>query len=537
MCRVIAVANQKGGVGKTTTCINLGVALARLGKKVLLVDADPQGQVALGLGFPKKVCVTLKNMLENIIMGLEFDPKEAILKHKEGVEVIPANKLLAGLDVALINVEDREKVLKEYLELLEDDYDYILIDCMPSLGMMVINALYAADSVLIPVQPQYYATDGLTELLKAVKGIKQRYNPKLEIEGILFTMDSRRFNNSKRQKKAVQEAYGTAVRIFERSIPRTEALSETTPEGVSIFAYDICSIGAKSYMVQGKKQKCIAEGRNTQKKQKEEDYVIVPNTHEALIDRSLFDKVQKICRKELEANREKRKKYTNVSSTEDLLKNKIFSAEGLKMYRGRNVYKNERVTYNYVTSKSRKNDGSCYKFVYISEEKVFQALKKAIYFYIELLFSIEDGHMDRKRKEKAEIEQKQLQKEIANSQKNVEWYTRRLADTYKEKTEGKIQMEDYIKKQTEYRACKEAAQEKIKELSDKYEIYKMQLLGNPDYFAVYENFLKTEELNKMLIDVLVKKITVAENAKIEITFQFEDEMRMLYERLKESCSA
>ncbi len=247
MCRVIAVANQKGGVGKTTTCINLGVALARLGKKVLLVDADPQGQVALGLGFPKKVRVTLKNMLENIIMGLEFDPKEVILKHKEGVEVIPANKLLAGLDVALINVEDREKVLKEYLELLEDDYDYILIDCMPSLGMMVINALYAADSVLIPVQPQYYATDGLTELLKAVKGIKQRYNPKLEIEGILFTMDSRRFNNSKRQKKAVKEAYGTDVRIFEQSIPRTEALSETTPEGVSIFAYDICSIGAKSY--------------------------------------------------------------------------------------------------------------------------------------------------------------------------------------------------------------------------------------------------------------------------------------------------
>ena len=265
--------------------------------------------------------------------------------------------------------------------------------------------------------------------------------------------------------------------------------------------------------------------------------MIVPNTHEALIDRSLFDKVQKICREELEANREKRKKYTNVSSTEDLLKNKIFSAEGLKMYRGRNVYKNERVTYNYVTSKSRKNDGTCYKFVYISEEKVFQALKKAIYFYIELLFSIENSHMDRKRKEKAEIEQKQLKKEIANSQKNVEWYTRRLADTYKEKTEGKIQMEDYIKKQTEYRACKEAAQEKIKELSDKYEIYKMQLLGNPDYFAVYENFLKTEELNKMLIDVLVKKITVAENAKIEITFQFEDEMRMLYERLKESCSA
>ena len=363
------------------------------------------------------------------------------------------------------------------------------------------------------------------------------YTLKDEKEAVLLTL-CKILNSINVDFKIIVSNAGRDMEQFYQEIfyPEDEKYAHRTWEATTIKTI-LANQMYTGDMVQGKKQKCIAEGRNTQKKQKEEDYVIVPNTHEALIDRSLFDKVQKICRKELEANREKRKKYTNVSSTEDLLKNKIFSAEGLKMYRGRNVYKNERVTYNYVTSKSRKNDGSCYKFVYISEEKVFQALKKAIYFYIELLFSIEDGHMDRKRKEKAEIEQKQLQKEIANSQKNVEWYTRRLADTYKEKTEGKIQMEDYIKKQTEYRACKEAAQEKIKELSDKYEIYKMQLLGNPDYFAVYENFLKTEELNKMLIDVLVKKITVAENAKIEITFQFEDEMRMLYERLKESCSA
>ena len=157
MCKVIVIANQKGGVGKTTTSINLGVGLARLGQRVLLVDGDPQGHL------------TLKNMMENIVMGIEFDPREAILHHKEGVDIIPSNKLLTGMDLSLITVEDREQVLKEYLDLLKEDYDYILIDGMPSLGMLTINEMTAADSVVIPTQPQYYASDGLTELLKVYK--------------------------------------------------------------------------------------------------------------------------------------------------------------------------------------------------------------------------------------------------------------------------------------------------------------------------------------------------------------------------------
>lgn len=246
-CRVIAVANQKGGVSKTTTSINLGVGLARLGQKVVLVDADPQGHLTMGLGFPKNLRVTLKNMMENVIMGIEFDPKEAILNHEEGVDVIPSNKLLTGLDMSLVTVDDREKVLQEYLELIKPDYDYIIIDCMPSLGLLTINAMTAADSVLIPVQPQYYAADGLTELLKVVKGIKQRYNPKLEIEGILFTIDTCRYNNSRRNKQAVVNAYGGDMRIFDFSIPRQEAIAETASEGISIFTYDSRSKGAESY--------------------------------------------------------------------------------------------------------------------------------------------------------------------------------------------------------------------------------------------------------------------------------------------------
>ena len=131
MCRVIAIANQKGGVARTTTTINLGVGTGQGRKEVVLVDADPQGHLTMGLGFPKNLRVTLKTMMESIIMGLEFDPKEAVLHHAEGIDVIPSNKLLSGMDMSLFTVEDREKVLKEYLELLEQEYDYILIDCMP----------------------------------------------------------------------------------------------------------------------------------------------------------------------------------------------------------------------------------------------------------------------------------------------------------------------------------------------------------------------------------------------------------------------
>lgn len=247
MCKIIAIANQKGGVGKTTTTINLGVALAQNGKRVLLIDSDPQGHLTLGLGYPKNLKVTLKNMLENIILGVEFDPYEGILRHEENVDIIPSNKLMAGMDLSLVSVDERESVLKEYLELIWNDYDYILIDCMPSLGMLTINAMTASHSVIIPMQPQYYAADGLVELLQVVENIKRRYNPAIMIEGILFTMDNVRYNNSKRNKQAVVDNFGEHITIFKANISRAEVMAEVASEGVSIFKFAPQSKGAECY--------------------------------------------------------------------------------------------------------------------------------------------------------------------------------------------------------------------------------------------------------------------------------------------------
>ena len=199
MCRVISVANQKGGVAKSTTTLNLGVGLARKGKKVLLIDADPQGSLTASLGYvePDDIGTTLATIMMNIINDEEIAEEEGILHHEEQLDLLPANIELSALEVTMSNVMSRELIMKEYIDTMRSRYDYILIDCMPSLGMMTINALVASDMVLIPVQAAYLPVKGLQQLIRTISMVKKRLNRKLTIQGILLTMVDFRTNYAK----------------------------------------------------------------------------------------------------------------------------------------------------------------------------------------------------------------------------------------------------------------------------------------------------------------------------------------------------
>ena len=240
MCRVIAIANQKGGVGKTTTTSNLGIGLAKQGKKVLLIDADAQGSLTASLGYtePDAIEITLASVMGSLIKDEEVEPMEGILHHDEGIDLMPGNIELSGLEVSLVNVMSRELVMRSYIELLRDRYDYILIDCMPSLGMITINAFACADSILIPVQAAYLPVKGLEQLIKTIGKVRRQINPKLEIEGILLTMVDYRTNYARDIAVLLRENYGSKIRIFENSIPFSVRAAEVSAEGISIFQHD-----------------------------------------------------------------------------------------------------------------------------------------------------------------------------------------------------------------------------------------------------------------------------------------------------------
>ena len=240
MCKVIVIGNQKGGVGKTTTTSNLGIGLAKKGKKVLLIDADAQGSLTASLGFqePDKLDVSLATIMANIINEEDMEPDYGILKHDEGVDLMPGNIELSGLEVSLVNVMSRELVLRTYIEQQKERYDYILIDCMPSLGMITINAFASADSILIPVQAAYLPVKGLEQLIKTIGKVKRQINPKLEIEGILLTMVDNRTNYARDISLMVYDTYSTSTKVFGSEIPMSVRAAEVSVEGKSIYSYD-----------------------------------------------------------------------------------------------------------------------------------------------------------------------------------------------------------------------------------------------------------------------------------------------------------
>ena len=246
---VIAVVNQKGGTSKTTTCENLGIGLANEGKKVLLVDTDPQGSLTIALGNlkPDDLPVTLTDLMAKIMQDQPPLPKEGILSHEEGVDLVPANITLSGLEVSLVNAMSRETILKQYLETVKGQYDYILLDCMPSLGMLTVNALAASDQVLIPVQANYLSAKGLEQLLQTVNKVKRQINPKLRIEGILLTMVDSRTNYAKEISTLIRDTYGSKLKVYDADIPRSVRAAEISAEGVSIFKHDPGGKVAEAY--------------------------------------------------------------------------------------------------------------------------------------------------------------------------------------------------------------------------------------------------------------------------------------------------
>ena len=260
---VIVVTNQKGGVGKSTTCENLGIGLAMEGKKVLLVDTDPQGSLTISMGWqqPDELPTTLSTLMQKAMNDQPIQPGEGILHHAEGVDLIPANIELAGLEVALVNSMNREKMLKQVLESAKREYDYILLDCMPSLGMLTINALAAADTTLIPVQAQYLSAKGLEQLLQTVGKVRRQINPKLKIEGILLTMTDSRTNYGKQIDTLIRQAYGSKIKVFDQTISRSVRAAETSAAGKSIFQHDPKGKVAEAYQSLAREVLADAEKR------------------------------------------------------------------------------------------------------------------------------------------------------------------------------------------------------------------------------------------------------------------------------------
>jgi chromosome partitioning protein len=248
-CKTIACVNQKGGVGKSVTSTNLGVGLAKHGKRVLIVDCDCQASQTISLGWkePDTLPVTLATLLGNQMARKSCDPHDGILHNAEGVDLLPSSIELSGLELRMVNVMNREALLRKLLTPLQAEYDFIVLDCPPTLGMVTINALSAADSVIVPVQPEFLSVVGMTQLFDTVAEIREQINPELRVDGVLITLANMRTTLARNSVDAIRAAYGGAVRIYSTPVPYSVKVKEASTVGQSVFAYEPGGKAAAAY--------------------------------------------------------------------------------------------------------------------------------------------------------------------------------------------------------------------------------------------------------------------------------------------------
>ena len=545
MCKVISVVNQKGGVGKTTTTVNVGIGLAREGKKVLLIDADPQGSLTASLGYeePDDLRITLATIMMDVINEEEINLEDGILHHQENVDLLPANIELSALEVTMGNVMSREMIMKEYIDAIRSRYDYILIDCMPSLGMMTINALVSSDSVLIPVQAAYLPVKGLQQLIKTILTVKKRLNRKLAIEGILLTMVDFRTNYARDIASRVHTTYGReifdlalqgygipkirkhinkqhilrpAAYAAERGETGFERYFEDNEENRYIWGENSIRNILRSPIYAGNLAgyKRISPSMKSRKRLSKlpEEWEVIPDTHEGIVTQEEFDTVQRLMTS--------RRREENAGGFKNIFAGIIKCADCGYALRATSVHRRKRpdiidcVQYS-CNNYARNGNGVCTAHN-IEARDLFNAVLADINRFADMAVNDEKAvrAIEKRLTETDHSRAKALEKEQRKLNKRLAELDRLFSSLYEDKVMERITERNFEMMSGKYQKEQLEIEARLKEVSETLTESYEKSQGVRDFLSLIRNYQGIKELDATIINALIDKIIVSERETI-----------------------